>query len=135
MPSSIHPQATILLVEDNPTARAALGDILELLGYAVLEAPDGLRALEILAQRPGTVDLVLSDLVLPGMSGVELAQAARALRPGLPLLVVTGYSLLGRDAELAASGVAGWLEKPFTIDQLAGKLAEILGAGDTGARR
>jgi CheY-like chemotaxis protein len=135
MLTSTQPRATILLVEDNPTARAALGDILELLGYAVLEAPDGLRAMEILARRPGAVDLILSDLVLPGMSGVELAQAARARRPGLPLLVVTGYSLLGRDEELAACGVAGWLEKPFTIDQLAGKLAEILGAGDTGTRR
>jgi CheY-like chemotaxis protein len=126
MSNSLNPGATILLVEDNPTARAALSDLLDVLGYGVLDAANGRAALRVLETHADTVDLVLSDLALPGMGGVELAGAVRALRPGLPLLLVTGYSLAGREEELAASGVAGWLQKPFTLDQLAGKIAEVV---------
>ena len=131
MPNPPVPGATVLLVEDNPTARAALADLLEVLGYTVLAAADGRAALRVLEERTAAVDLVLSDLVLPGMSGVELARTAHALRPGLPLLVVTGYSLAGREEELAAYGIAGWLQKPFTFDQLATKIEEVLHSGWT----
>jgi CheY-like chemotaxis protein len=98
------------------------------LGYSVVDAPDGPSALA----RLGTldrVDLLFTDVVMPGMTGRELADQIRAARPGTPVLFTTGYT---RDAVIHEGkldpGVA-FLAKPFTIDQLARKVAEALASG------
>jgi CheY-like chemotaxis protein len=119
---------TVLVVEDDAAVRLIITDVLEELGYRHLEAPDGITALPIL-QSAQRVDLLVTDVGLPKMNGRQLAEMARAARPALKVLFVTGY------AEKAAVR-HGFLEpgmemlmKPFTLDSLATKVREMLPAG------
>ncbi|HEV7658671.1 MAG TPA: response regulator [Allosphingosinicella sp.] len=123
------PEHIVLVVEDEEQVRAMTVDALRELGYTVVEAANGERALERLAEMP-RVDLLFTDIVMPGMNGRELADKVRAERPGTQILFTTGYT---RNAVvhngMLDAGVA-FLAKPFTIDQLARKVAEVLaGAG------
>ncbi|MEA3013140.1 MAG: hypothetical protein QOD42_1685 [Sphingomonadales bacterium] len=123
------PERIVLVVEDEEQVRAMTVDALRELGYTVVEAANGDRALERLAEMP-RVDLLFTDIVMPGMNGRELADKVRAERPATQILFTTGYT---RNAVvhngMLDAGVA-FLAKPFTIDQLARKVAEVLeGAG------
>ncbi len=116
---------TVLVVEDDPTVRLLMIDVLEELGYRHLEAPDGNAAIPILRSRQ-RIDLLLTDVGLPHMNGRQLAEIARSVRPGLRVLFVTGY------AEKAAVR-HGFLEpgmemltKPFALDALAMKVREMI---------
>ena len=82
----------ILVVEDDEGVRSYTGEILDDLGYRVLVAPDAKDALRFIEQPERHIDLLLTDMVMPGMNGRQLADAARAIRPGLPVLFMTGYS-------------------------------------------
>jgi PAS domain S-box-containing protein len=116
---------TVLVVEDDPTVRLLMVDVLDELGYRHLEAPDGNAAVPILRSRQ-RIDLLVTDVGLPNMNGRQLAEIARAARPGLRVLFVTGY------AEKAAVR-HGFLEpgmemltKPFALDALAMKVREMI---------
>jgi CheY-like chemotaxis protein len=117
---------TVLVVDDEPSVRALMAEVLTDQGYRVLEADTGAVALQILQTRQ-TIDLLVSDVGLPGgMNGRQLADAARSLRPGLKVLFVTGY------AENAALG-SGRLDpgmhvltKPFSIPTLSERVKELL---------
>jgi signal transduction histidine kinase/ActR/RegA family two-component response regulator len=119
---------TILLVEDQDDLRAGLGRILAGAGYRVLEASDGEQALAVVATGGEDVQLVVTDVVMPRMGGFELAKGLSALRPGVPILFVSGQlrhvSLQGRDLPLGASV----LEKPFTADDLRRQVRHLLDA-------
>jgi signal transduction histidine kinase len=116
---------TILLVEDNEMVLFAALEIVEELGYRVLHAPDGERALAIL-RRGEAVDLLFTDVVMPnGMSGIELAREVRRLHPGLPVLLASGYAA----QEMAESGFAGEfpaIAKPYRRAELAARLRQAL---------
>jgi signal transduction histidine kinase/CheY-like chemotaxis protein len=123
------PEQTLLVVEDEEQVRVMTVEALRDLGYSVVDAPDGPSALA----RLGTldrVDLLFTDVVMPGMTGRELADQIRAARPGTPVLFTTGYT---RDAVIQDGmldpGFA-FLAKPFTIDQLARKVASALACAD-----
>ena len=123
------PERIVLVVEDEEQVRAMTVDALRELGYTVVEAANGESALERLAETP-RIDLLFTDIVMPGMNGRELADKVRAERPATQILFTTGYT---RNAVvhngMLDAGVA-FLAKPFTIDQLARKVAEVLeGAG------
>jgi CheY-like chemotaxis protein len=108
-------RARILLVDDDPQVRSASAEMLIELGHAVKEAPGGREALSMLAEAP--FDLLLTDYAMPVMNGAELAAAACALRPGLAVLLATGYACGDAlEAERAAGAV---VEKPFRIAELA----------------
>jgi len=115
---------TILLVEDERLVRDVAARVLERQGYRVLAAGSGARALELL--RRHAVDLLLTDVVMPGTDGCDLARLARAERPGLRVLFVSGYS----DDELARRGLgdgeAAVLHKPFTPEELGERVAEAM---------
>ena len=89
---------TILLVEDEPMVRELIRDMLRLSGYNVLEAGDGEAALRICAERTGTIDLLLTDVMMPGMNGGELAKRVAGLRPDTRVLFMSCYTddLLGK---------------------------------------
>lgn len=119
---------TVLVVEDDPSVRMLVHEVLDELGYKTLVAGEATAAVPILASDQ-PLDLMISDVGLPGMNGRELAEVAQGHRPDLPILFVTGY------AEKAAvrSGFLGanmqMISKPFALDVLAGKICEMLPAG------
>jgi CheY-like chemotaxis protein len=123
---------TILLVEDAQRVRAVVREILEMSGYTVLEARHGTEALEVSHRHAGAIHLLVTDVVMPQMSGRELAQRLSTLRPDLKVLYMSGYTddAIVRHGVLA-SGIA-FLSKPFTPDALALKVREVLDGASTG---
>lgn len=117
---------TILVVEDNAIIRAALMDVVELLGYRVLEAVDGREALAVCDQRQGDIALVLSDWVMPVMGGRELARALAARHATLKVLMLTGHALSEDTKRAVPETVIGWVLKPVNLEQLADALARAL---------
>jgi len=118
---------TILLVEDEEAVRKLARRVLEGSGYKVLEARDGKAALSAVAAHPGPLDLVLTDVVMPGMSGQELSARLVAQRPGLNVLYVSGYT---DDAILQHGRLlpnTAFLQKPFSPATLVSKVQEVLG--------
>jgi len=122
---------TILVVEDEAGIRALVRKILRRQGYVVLEASNGDDALKICAGHKGKIDLLVTDVMMPRMSGRELADRLTALRPDLRVLYVSGYT---DDAMLGSgsfpSGTA-FLQKPFTLGSLLGKVREVLDIGQS----
>ena len=108
---------TILLVEDNERIRKAGQAILESLGYQVLMAANGQEALEV-RQTVGKIDLVLTDVVMPEMGGVELVRELRKADPHLKALAITGHLLEEDREKLCAEGVLDVVYKPFDVDAL-----------------
>jgi two-component system cell cycle sensor histidine kinase/response regulator CckA len=118
--------ATVLVVDDESLVLTMAETILSDFGYNVLTASNGQKALNVLNQ-PGTkVDLVITDLVMPGMGGRELMERIRQLDPGLPVMPTSGYVL----PEDKKNG-AGYLQKPFTTTELLLKVKAALAAGKT----
>jgi CheY-like chemotaxis protein len=114
---------TILLVEDDALIAMSTAGLLEDLGHRVVEASRGAEALEILRDRPN-VDLMITDYSMPGMSGADVARAARALRPDLPILLATGFADLPEGEEMNLPR----LRKPYLQHQLAAEIARLVGS-------
>jgi signal transduction histidine kinase/CheY-like chemotaxis protein len=112
----------ILLVEDEGAVRDVTRAVLESAGYQVTAVGDGAEALT----RSGKADLVVSDLVMPGMSGRELVTRLRAARPSLPVVFVSGYAAEGDPTPSAGEGTTEFLAKPFTADQLLARVRSAL---------
>jgi signal transduction histidine kinase/CheY-like chemotaxis protein len=116
---------TILVVEDDPSVRLLVLELLDDLGYQTIEAVDSRAALPVL-QSSQRLDLMVSDVGLPGMSGRQLAEVARQHRPDLKILFITGYA---ETAAVRGDFLAGSMEmmlKPFAIDQFANKIRDML---------
>ena len=109
-----------LIVEDQTEVRSQIADTLNEVGYMVIEAGDGMAGLKVL-ESGEPLDLLITDVGLPGLSGLQLAEAAHAMRPNLPILLITGY---------AGNSLGTWklapnmevLRKPFTLDELAARV-------------
>lgn len=115
---------TILLVDDDEAVRETTAQMLDELGYKVVQAGSGGAALEILDSRR-KVDLLVLDFAMPGMNGADVARAAAARRPGLPILFVTGYADLAAIADLGEDQV---IRKPFEERELARRVTRALAA-------
>jgi CheY-like chemotaxis protein len=125
-PAALQGTETVLVVEDEPAVRAIARDALRLRGYRVLEAPDGPSAIEVAAEAGRSIDLLVTDVVMPGMSGRVLAERLVAERPGLRVLYMSGYT----DDAIGQHGVLEpglhYLQKPFAPDTLARRVREVL---------
>jgi CheY-like chemotaxis protein len=121
-----HGSEIVLLVDDEPLVRLIASEQLEELGYKVLEAPDAASALKVLDET-ARIDLLVTDVGLPGgMNGRQLADAARAQRPGLKILFVTGYAenAVLNHGELEPG--MHILTKPYQMEALAGRIRELI---------
>jgi CheY-like chemotaxis protein len=116
---------TILLLEDNAPLRAVLARTLRARGYRVLEAGTGDEALEVLEDPRQTVHLLLTDIVLPGVSGAEVARRVRDRSPRLKIMFMSGYADPSEHADVPL-GTARFLQKPFEPEILAARVRETL---------
>jgi PAS domain S-box-containing protein len=123
--------ATILLVEDERPVRSTVRRLLERHGYKVLEAANGQDALTLVTARASEINLVLSDMVMPGMGGMELADRLRALSPSLPVLLMTGYTeeAITRAGERPRDEQI--IEKPFTLHTVLERVRWALASSQT----
>ena len=117
---------TLLLVEDEVAVRTSARRLLERQGYTVVEARHGADALRIFEERAREIDLVLTDLVMPEMGGRELVERLRARHPGVKVLYMSGYSERAVTVDGVMPARTGFMEKPFTVEQLARRTREIL---------
>jgi two-component system, cell cycle sensor histidine kinase and response regulator CckA len=132
MPSPVEsdaarPRTRILVVDDEPTLVALVRTMLWRAGYEVLEASDAAEALTLAAQPGAPVQLLLTDVVMPGMNGYELAEALTAAHPQVKVLFMSGYTDRALFESTGRSlGDAPLLRKPFTQFKLTNKVAEML---------
>ncbi len=117
---------TILLVEDEELLRTPIREILERQGYSVLEASNGEEALGVARQYPGPINLLLSDIVMPGMNGRDLAGQLSRIRPDLKVLFMSGYTHNAIVHHGVLEEGLAFLEKPFTPEALAVKIRQVL---------
>jgi PAS domain S-box-containing protein len=119
---------TVLLVEDEKGVRELAREYLQMIGYSVIEAENGHAALELASRHNGKIHLLMTDVVMPGISGRELSERVRTVRPDMRVLFMSGYT----DQAVVHHGIlepdAVLLQKPFTLNALALKLREILGS-------
>ncbi|MEJ5358068.1 MAG: ATP-binding protein [Desulfobacterales bacterium] len=127
-------EGTVLLVDDEETILQIAGEMLRELGYTVIVARSGAEALEAYAARSGEIDAVVLDMVMPGMGGGELFDRLRAIDPGVKVLLASGFNLNGQAAEILSRGCRGFIQKPFNLEQLSHKLAEIIPSGETAGK-
>jgi len=117
----------VLLADDEEDVRGVVRAMLETLGYEVIEARDGLEAVEIFRRRAAEIDLVILDLVMPRLTGEAALGQMRRIAPAVPAILVSGYDESGRIREIVAAGFGGFLQKPFRRQDLGKKVRELLG--------
>jgi PAS domain S-box-containing protein len=117
---------TLLLVDDDEMVRMSTAEMLADLGYSVIQASSGIEALDLARARKAAIDMLVTDFLMPGMNGVELAGAFKSIAPQVPVLLVTGYANIaeGAGAELPR------VMKPFSQSRIAARVAELLGTPD-----
>ena len=119
-------EGTILVAEDDEVVREVICRLLELRGFDVLEAPDGEEALELIENLSGDLDLVLTDLNMPKVGGRELAERLARLRPGTPVLFMSGNPFASGSMDRTLPHGTAFIPKPFSADTLTRKVHELI---------
>jgi CheY-like chemotaxis protein len=120
----------VLVIDDEPFVRDTLGEILRQQHHQVVVADDGASGLARFRETP--FDLVMTDLAMPGMSGWQVAQAVKAARPQVPVVLVTGWGVEVQPNEMQTHGVDRVMTKPFRFEDVQEVVASFRGAGGTG---
>jgi len=124
-------QRKVLVVDDDPVIARSFDRVLSGKGYAVITARDGDEALRKL--RDEKYDVVFTDIKMPGMSGLEVAERVKASQPWLPVVIVTGYGTDDNEARAEAAGVSGFLRKPLSPEMIEGSTQKALLERDAAA--
>ncbi len=117
---------TILLVEDEDGVRAVLNELLTGLGFSVLQAANGAEAVELARGHDGVIDLVVTDMVMPVMSGQELARNLAVVRPGVRILYMSAFASNIYSPSALANALADYISKPFDLETFVEKVRELL---------
>ncbi len=117
---------TILLVDDESLILDVARDLLKALGYKVLTAQNGMAAVDIYQQSKETIDLVILDMVMPEMNGGEVFDELKKINPDVKVLLSSGYSINGQASKIINRGCVGFIQKPFTIMEIARQLRNVL---------
>ena len=118
--------AKLLIAEDDTGVRLLVERALRLEGHEVIAVEDGELALEVLVEHDGDFDLLLSDIRMPAMTGIELAHAAALRWPGLRIQLMTGYAEQKEAAEDLASIIVGVIDKPFSLAEIRRQVGRVL---------
>lgn len=119
-------EGTVLLVEDSDVVRDVIVRMLEAGGFSVLTASCGEGALSISRRKDVQIDLLVTDIVMPEVSGLELADRFSEERPGVPILFMTGFSEEAVDGKGISGENRGWILKPFTLEEIVARARKIL---------
>lgn len=119
--------AHILLAEDDTSMRTFIKKALERAGHTVHDAPDGMKALAAL-EESDEFDLLLTDIVMPGIDGIELSQKAMNIRPNIKVMFITGFAAVAMDAKQSQPQNAKVLSKPFHLNDLVTQVETLLEA-------
>lgn len=115
----------ILIVDDNPNMSSLLSEMLEVFDYESIRAGDGIEAIEKIDQND--ISLVITDMRMPKMSGLDLLQKIKAKKPGLPVVVISGYALDDEGSNLLSNLADGFLNKPFKMSDIESLLKQVVG--------
>ncbi len=115
-------RGTALVVDDEPMMLAFSKEVLTRLGYEVLTAADGQQACEVFQSHSGQIDIVLLDLVMPGITGLETCRRLREIKPSVKVLLSSGYSSAEVESEARLAGAVGFIGKPYSVEELSAAL-------------
>ncbi|MEE9911603.1 MAG: PAS domain S-box protein [Deltaproteobacteria bacterium] len=118
---------TILIVDDEAIILNVAGEMLKTLGYTVITAQDGPSALDLYRKQRGKIDLVILDMVMPDMGGGDIFDEIKKMNPRAKVLLSSGYSLNGQASRIIDRGCDGFIQKPFTLNDISRQLRKILG--------
>ncbi len=118
----------VLFIDDEEGVAYVGGSMLERMGYNVVTETDPEKAFNLFKEEPKTFDLVITDMTMPGINGIQLIEKLRALRPDIPVIISSGHSDLISRADLKRMGHAAFLQKPYTMETLSKAIDEILGS-------
>lgn len=117
---------TILLVDDEETVTSVCRSMLEMLGYRVLVARSGEEAVALYKANPQEIDIVIMDMIMPGLGGEQAFDRLKAINPDIRIIMATGYTTDGKESQLAARGCKGFLNKPYRLQALSQKIREVI---------
>ena len=126
---------TVLLVDDEDFILKIGSEILQELGYTVLTAGSGKEALEIYSKNKDNIDIVVLDMIMPGMGGGETYDSIKAMKLDVKVLLSSGYSIMGEASAILERGCQGFIQKPFTMKSFSEKLREILDDENTSMKQ
>ena len=118
---------TILLVDDEPSVRSIVMKILRRAKYTVLEAESGAAAMKVAQSHPDKIDMIITDLYMPGQQGPEVVKELTVVRPGIKVLFISGYADHDVVARTGVPGGANFLQKPFSGQELIAAVVATLG--------
>jgi len=119
-------EGKILIVDDEDTVRGMAKRLLEHLGYSVITARNGQEGVDLYAERHAEIDAVVLDMIMPGMGGRDAFVRMKEINPNIKALLSSGYAQNGKAQEIIDMGVKGFLQKPYTVKDMAQKLGEVL---------
>jgi len=119
---------TILLVDDEQIIIDVARDMLEILGYKVLVAQHGQEAIDIYSRQKDEIDLVIQDVVMPGMNGADIFRAFKEINPKVKVILASGYVMNTQISTVMEQGCRAFMPKPFRLEDLSAKVREVLDA-------
>ena len=126
VPTLVMGTGTILLIDDEEMIIKVGEELLQELGYDVLTARSGLEAIELYEKNVAKIDLVIMDMIMPGMGGGETFDRLKRINPDIRVLLSSGYSINGQASKILARGCDGFIQKPFNLIQLSDKILQII---------
>lgn len=121
----------ILLVDDEPMILGSASEMLKLLGYTVYQAASGQEAVAVYAAKRDKINLVLLDMIMPGMSGAEVLRILQDLNPGVQVILSSGYSMQGEVQKVMETGCSGFIQKPYSFTELSNVVHQVLNPAKT----
>ncbi len=125
----------VLLIDDEASVREVTQELLEALGYRVTSVGSGTAAIEIFRSESNRFDIVILDMIMPGLSGSETFDALKAIDPAVKVILASGYSVEGQAGDILKKGFVSFIQKPFRIAEMSRKISEALGKSGKGEKQ